>query len=268
MIDILWAFIIGSIEGVTEFLPISSTGHILLVKDFLGLTAEDGFTNLYTVIIQVAAVLAVIPLFKTRIGAMLQWKDPESKDLFFKTAIAFGITGFVGLVAKKLGLELPDSALPIAWALFIGGLLFILLEKRIDSSKAHSSITWTIVFVAALGQIIAMIFPGASRSGSTIIFMLLVGLNRERATEFSFLIGIPTMLAAGGYELYDALSSGGWGNENISFLLLSSLFSAITAFISVKWLLGYIKNHTFIGFGYYRIGLALLLFGLIFMNIL
>jgi len=263
MPEIALAFIIGCIEGITEFLPVSSTGHLLLFQNI----TRTQQSELFNVVIQVAAVMAVIPLFRNRIKDMLTWHNAESKDLFIKTAVAFLITAEVGLLAKKLGLELPETALPVAIALFVGGLLFVVLEKKMPVRSAVS-ITWTIVAVAALGQIIAMVFPGASRSGSTIILMLLMGLNREKATEFSFLIGIPTMLAAGGYEILDAVKDGTFAGENISFLLISCLFSAITAFVSVKWLLGYVKRNSFAGFGLYRMGLSVLLVVLIAIGVM
>ena len=261
MNGILLALLLGVIEGITEFLPISSTGHLLLFQNLIG----NQQSELFNVVIQVAAVIAVIPLFWNRIAFMFNIKNKDSRDLLIKTTVAFGATGFFGLVFKKLGLELPSSSLPIAWALLIGGIIFIWVESR-NIESTSSKITWKVVTVAVLGQIIAMVFPGASRSGSTIMLMLLVGLNREVATEFSFLIGIPTMLAAGGYEAYDAIKEG--ANIDYGFLAISSIFSAITAFISVKWLLTYIKKNSFVIFGQYRILLSLLLFILILLKIL
>jgi len=264
VLDIIFAIITGAIEGVTEFLPISSTGHLLLFQNITGREQSE----LFNVLIQVFAVLAVVPLFKERIASMFRWKEAESRDLFLKTAVAFGLTGFLGLVFKKLGLELPDTAMPIAIALLVGGIAFVILEKKFVSDQKHNDITWKIVMLVVVGQVIAMVFPGASRSGSTIILMLIAGLGRERATEFSFLVGIPTMLAAGGYEIFDAIHDGSGGNENLVVLSIASIFSAITAFASVKWLLGYIKQHTFVSFGYYRIGAAFLLFILIALGIM
>ncbi len=263
-VDIIFAIITGAIEGVTEFLPISSTGHLLLFQNVTGREQSD----MFNVLIQVFAVLAVIPLFKERIISMFRWKEAESRDLFLKTAVAFGLTGFLGLVFKKLGLELPDTAMPIAIALLVGGFAFVIIEKKFVSDQKHNDITWKIVMLVVIGQVIAMVFPGASRSGSTIILMLIAGLGRERATEFSFLVGIPTMLAAGGYEIFDAVLEGSGGDEDLVVLAVASLFSAITAFASVKWLLGFIKSNTFVSFGYYRIGAAFLLFVLIAFNVM
>lgn len=263
IIDVLLAVVIGIIEGVTEFLPVSSTGHLLLFDNLTG----NPQSPLFTVFIQVIAVLAVVPLFKERIISMFRWKDSASRDLFLKTMVAFGMTGVMGLLFKKMGLELPDTAMPIAIALLIGGIAFVILEKKFITKQKSDDITWKIVTVVVIGQIIAMVFPGASRSGSTIVLMLIAGLGREKATEFSFLVGIPTMLAAGGYEIFDAVTDGG-GNENIPFLLISSLFSGVTAFASVRWLLGYIKTNTFVGFGYYRIVASLVLFLLVALGVM
>lgn len=199
MNEFILALLIGITEGITEFLPISSTGHLLLLEKFLG----QHQTDLFNVAIQVGAVLAVIPLFWDRVKLMSDFKNPQGRDLIAKIAVGFGITGAGGLAMKSLGLKLPESALPIAIALILGGILFLIVEKAMKNKPGSDDLTWTIVVIAALGQLVAAAFPGASRSGTTILAMLVFGLSRTRATEFSFLIGIPTMLAAGAKEFYD-----------------------------------------------------------------
>lgn len=199
MNDWILGLIIGLTEGITEFLPISSTGHLLLLEQFLGKHQSD----LFNVAIQIGAVLAVIPLFWNRVKQMSNFSDPIGRDLIYKIALSFGITGAGGLIMKSLGLKLPETALPIALALLVGGVLFVWIEHSLRGKSGSEEITWTLAIAAGLAQLLAAGFPGASRSGSTILIMLLLGLSRTRATEFSFLIGIPTMLAAGAKELLD-----------------------------------------------------------------
>lgn len=199
MNDWILGLLIGITEGITEFLPISSTGHLLLLEHFLGEHQSD----LFNVAIQIGAVLAVIPLFWGRVKQMSNFGDPEGRDLIYKIALAFGITGVGGLLMKSLGLKLPETAFPIAMAMLLGGILFVAIEHRLKNRPGHDDLTWTIAIIAGLGQLVAAGFPGASRSGTTILLMLMMGLSRTRATEFSFLIGIPTMLAAGAKEFLD-----------------------------------------------------------------
>jgi len=251
--------LLGIIEGITEFLPISSTGHLLVAQRFLG-TQSD----LFTIVIQSGAVLAVLPLFRGRINQVLfHWREKPTQDLLAKIFVAFAITGAGGLLLDKLGFKLPETTAPIAAALIIGGILFILAERLLRERTKTAEITWTIVIAIGIAQLIAAVFPGASRSGSTILIALFLGATRPAATEFSFLVGIPTMLAAGGLKIYRELSRGS-SDENWTLLILGTVVSAVVSFIAVKWLLRYVQSHTFVGFGWYRIafGILLLIWGL------
>lgn len=252
MPDWLIVIILGIVEGITEFLPVSSTGHLLLAGHFL----HKPQTDLFYILIQSGAVLAVIPLFRERIAMLMRWREPESRDLNLKIFVAFFITCVGGLVMKLLGFELPEETLPIAVALIIGGIVFIVVERMIKGERAER-ITWTIVLVVAIGQLIAAAFPGASRSGSTIMLAMIFGATRVAATEFSFLVGIPTMLAAGSLETLKELKDG--GQEDWGMLALGFVVSAIVSFIAVKWLLRYVQSHTFVSFGIYRIALGAVL---------
>lgn len=249
--------ILGIVEGITEFLPISSTGHLLIFERWLGTHRSD----LFNVIIQSGAVLAVLPLFPERLRQFVfEWRSRETQLYLGKIALAFMITGVGGVILKKLGLKLPETLPPIAWALFIGGIGFILVETMLKGKQGASQITWTIAVLVGVAQLVAAVFPGTSRSGSTILIALMLGLNRVAATEFTFLVGIPTMLAAGALEAFMELKkSGGAGGEDWGMVLLGFLVSALVSFIAVKWLLRYIQTHTFIVFGWYRIGLAILI---------
>ena len=251
--------LLGIIEGITEFLPISSTGHLLLAEHWL-----PKQTDLFNVVIQAGAVLAVIPLFKDRFKQFTtRPTDPATLDYLVKLAVAFIITCIGGFLMEKKGLKLPEELAPVAWALLIGGIAFILVEKYIvPSRKATDYITWNIAIAVGLGQLVAAGFPGASRSGTTIIFMLLLGLNRVAATEFSFLVSIPTMLAASGYKIFKSLHhpAPDAPKEDWAMVALAFVVAAIVSFIAVKWLLRYVQSHSFVAFGWYRIAAAALVF--------
>ena len=251
MSDWLAVIILGIVEGITEFLPVSSTGHLLIAEQWL-----PHQSDLFNVVIQCGAVLAVLPLFPERLRQVFcQWNLPATRDFVLKLMTAFVITGAGGFLLEKKHFKLPETMLPVALALLIGGVLFVLVEAWLKDRKTGQDITWNIALAVGFGQLLAAIFPGTSRSGATILIMLAMGLSRPAATEFSFLVGIPTMLAAGGYKIFKALHHPlpGTPTENWSLLLLASVVSAIVSFIAVKWLLRYVQTHTFVGFGWYRI---------------
>lgn len=265
MPDSIAAILLGLIEGVTEFLPVSSTGHLKLFEILFGLKASD----LYLVVIQCGAVLAVIPLFWTRLQQFAcNWRARETRDYLLKLLVAFAITGVGGLILEKRGFKLPENPLPIALALLIGGVLFLWVERWLKDRPLSTNITWTIAVAVGVGQLIAAVFPGASRSGTTILVMLALGLNRPLATEFSFLIGIPTMLAAGGLKIFNALHHPppAAEPENWPMVTLAFVVSAIVSFVVVKWLLRYVQTHTFTVFGWYRIGLAVVILTLLLLH--
>ncbi|MBI5687465.1 MAG: undecaprenyl-diphosphate phosphatase [Verrucomicrobia bacterium] len=255
-----YALIIGIVEGITEFLPISSTGHLLILEHALGIRKSD----LFNVVIQCGAVVAVLPLFPDRLRQVFYgWREPEARDFIIKLAAAFAITGVGGVILEKFDFKLPDETMPIAMALIVGGVLFLAMEWWLENKEPSDDLTWTVVVAVGVGQLIAAVFPGTSRSGSTILLMLALGMSRPAATEFSFLVGIPTMLAAGSLKIFKALHRPPPGSvpEDWLLLLWCTVVSAVVSFIAVKWLLRYIQTHTFIGFGWYRIlAGALLLF--------
>ena len=260
MPDWFVVIVLGIIEGITEFLPISSTGHLLLAEHWLPRQSD-----LFNVVIQCAAVVAVLPLFRTRLAQFVfKWREPATRDYFLKLVTAFVITGAGGLVLKKLKFALPKEITPVAVALLVGGILFLVIEWWLRDKPLRDDVTWTIAIAVGVGQLIAIIFPGASRSGTTILLALLLGMKRPAAAEFSFLVSIPTMLAAGGLEMVKELRHPAGVPENWTMLALATLVSAVVSFVAVKWLLRYVQTHTFIGFGWYRIilGGLLLLFAL------
>ncbi|RFC45306.1 MAG: undecaprenyl-diphosphatase [Verrucomicrobia bacterium] len=249
------AILLGVVEGLTEFLPVSSTGHLLIVEHWL-----PRQTDLFNVVIQSGAVLAVIPLFRERISLLLQWRSPESRRLWSLIAASFGITAAGGILLEKLHFRLPEATGPVAWALIVGGFIFLLVERLVAQKNLSAEHTWKTAIVVGAAQLVAAAFPGASRSGSTIMASMLAGTSRVTATEFSFLVGIPTLLAASALKLLKAFKSG--ATENWTMLLLSTLVAAAVSFVTVKWLLRFVQTHSFAAFGVYRIivGAGLLCF--------
>ncbi len=251
----LWIIVIilGIVEGLTEFIPVSSTGHLLIAEKLLNSRQSD----LFNIVIQCGAVLAVLPLFKERIAMLSHWHNPESRSMNLKILTAFVITAAIGFVLDKKNFKLPESVVPVAIALIVGGVIFIVVEYALKGRKLTPNISWAATIVVAFAQLLAGVFPGASRSGSTIILAMICGVNRVAATEFSFLVGIPTMLAAGGWKILKALKSG--AREDWGLLILAFLIAAAVSFVAVKWLLRFVQSHTFVSFGIYRIIFGILL---------
>jgi len=249
--------ILGIIEGITEFLPVSSTGHLLIAERWL-----PRQTDLFNIVIQTGAVLAVLPLFPQRLNQFFhRWKERQTQDYLLKILVAFAITGAGGLVLEKKHFKLPEELMPVAIALFVGGVAFIIVETWLRGREIKNEVTWSIVLAVGIGQLIAAVFPGASRSGTTILLALILGLNRVAATEFSFLVGIPTMLAAGGLKIFKALHhpAADAPKENGGMVALGFIVAAIVSFIAVKWLLRYVQTHTFVAFGWYRVAAAVVI---------
>ncbi len=264
----LIAVILGLVEGITEFIPISSTGHLLIAEHFLG---GDPFfhTEVFNAVIQAVAMLAALPLFADRLASLKRWREPAVFSYFSKMAVAFVITA-VGALAFKAVVKhvchedslLPKTVMPVAIALLVGGVLFVWIESWLRGRKSSDGITWPIAIAIGIAQVVAVVFPGSSRSGCTILAALAMGLGRGAATEFSFLLGVPTLCAAAAKTLWDAHKEHAaiaW-----SPLLLTCVVSGVASFLAVRWLLGYVRTHTFTGFGWYRIGLGVVLFTLYF----
>src|SRR6516162_2892949 len=258
MPDWIAVVILGIIEGITEFIPVSSTGHLLIAEHWLPRQSD-----LFNVVIQCGAVIAVLPLFPQRLHKFVfEWRNRETQSYALKIFVAFFITGVGGLILEEKGFKLPEQLRPVAWAWLIGGIGFVAIEWWLRGKKLSDEITWSVVIAVGVGQLIAAVFPGTSRSGSTILLCLLLGLNRPAATEFSFLVGIPTMLAAGGSEIFKQLRHPvpGMPPEDWGMVLLGFLVAAAVSFVAVGWLLRYIQTHTFTVFGWYRIALAIVTF--------
>ena len=247
------AIILSIVEGVSEFLPISSTGHLILATDILKI-AQTGFVKDFEIIIQLGAIFAIVALYWNSLYRNIEvWK---------KVIIAFIPTGIIGLILFKFikSYLLGNLYITLA-ALLIGGILLIVLEM-IYKDKVHhvgkiEEITYANAFLIGLCQSIAII-PGVSRSAATIIGALLLGTKRKVAVEFSFLLAVPTMLAATGLDLIK--SNFSYSPEQWLMLGIGFLGSFIVALIVVKWFLKFVQTHTFIPFGIYRIVAAILFY--------
>ena len=258
MLELVHVILLGLIEGITEFLPISSTGHLLVAEHWLGARSDT-----FNVVIQAGAILAVMLIYRQRLWQLATGlRDPQNRDYAAKLAVAFLITAVLGFVVTKLGFKLPERITPVAWAFVIGGVWMIAAEHFAATRPDNAKVSWLVAILVGLAQIVAAIFPGTSRSAATIFIAMLAGTsNRPAATEFAFLVGIPTMFAASGYELLKAVKAVEV-HEDWSALAVAFVVSTVTAFAAVKWLLGYIRSHRFTPFAIYRIvlGAVLLLF--------
>jgi len=254
--DLLTAAILGVVEGISEFLPISSTGHLILASSLLGLKHTD-FLKSFEIAIQVGAIASVVVLY---------WRSLlVDKNVLTKVILAFIPTGIMGLTLYRIIKQfLLGSAQVVLWSLFVGGILLILFEichrEKEDAVAEVGGISWRQALIIGCFQAIAMI-PGVSRSAATIVGGLLLGLKRKVIVEFSFLLAVPTMLAA---TAYDLLKSGSqFSLDQVQFLAVGFATSFVVALLSIKFLLRYIQTHTFIAFGIYRI--ALVIFWMIFL---
>jgi undecaprenyl-diphosphatase len=256
MANFLDPVLLGLVEGITEFLPVSSTGHLLIAEHWLGHRSD-----VFNVVIQAGAILAVVLIYRQRLWQLATGLgDPANRDYASKLAVAFLITAVLGFAVTRLGFKLPEAVTPVAWALIIGGVWMLVAEWFAAKLPDRTEVTWTVAVLVGLAQVVAAVFPGTSRSAATIFVALLAGTsNRAAATEFAFLVGIPTMFAASGYELLKAFRVPNvpedWTALGIAFVV-----SLVTAFAAVSWLLGYIRTHRFTPFAVYRIlaGIALL----------
>ncbi|HEX5757502.1 MAG TPA: undecaprenyl-diphosphate phosphatase [Arenimonas sp.] len=260
MDSLLADLLLGLIEGLTEFLPISSTGHLLIAQHWLGARPD-----VFNIVIQAGAILAITLVYRQRLWALTTgWREETHRDYLAKIMVAFAVTAAVGLPVRLLGWELPETVSPVAWALVIGGVWMLLAERLAGRQPEAAAVTWKIAVLVGLAQVVAGVFPGTSRSAAAIFTAMLFGLNRRpAAAEFVFLVGIPTMFAASAYALLEVLLEGGGGDVDWAGLALAFIAATAAGFASVRWLLGYIAKHRYTPFAWYRIGLGVaLLLGL------
>lgn len=250
--------ILGLIEGVTEFLPISSTGHLLIPQNLGWLPRQS---DLFSIVIQSGAVVAVVAVFAGRLKQLASsLRQRETQSYLAKLGLALLVTAAGGILIKILRIGLPESVAPVAWATFIGAFVIFGVEFWRKGHPGEPSISWRIAVAVGLAQILAAVFPGTSRSGASILIAMALGAARPAATEFSFLLGVPTLIAAGAFQTFSVIREGNAGNEDWGMVALGTLVSAISAFIVVRWLIHFVQSHTFNGFAWYRLvmGAALL----------
>jgi undecaprenyl-diphosphatase len=258
----LWiAVILGVVEGLTEFLPVSSTGHLILVGHALGFTGKQAVS--FEIAIQLGSILAVVVYFRRRLWALLARlpSDPASRRLVCGLGVAFLPAAITGLAAHNWIEAHLFGPVTVAWALALGGVAILVIEHTMKARRITGleGIGWREAWWVGVAQCFSL-FPGVSRSGATIMGGLLAGMDRTTATEFSFLLALPTMFAATGYKIlksYDLLFQS---DPHLFPLGLAVAF--LTGLIVVAGFLAYIKRHTFRPFAYYRIGLGLLMLAL------
>lgn len=265
LIIIFKAIILGIIEGVTEWLPISSTGHMILVDEFLQLGMSEAFKEMFFVVIQLGAIMAVVVLYWKKIFPFSLKKKPFiQKDIFImwiKIVIACIPAAVVGIVWDDEINALFYNFQTVAMALIVFGILFIVVENYNKGKrpivKNINQLTYKMAIIIGLFQLIAAIFPGTSRSGATILGALLIGISRDVAAEFTFFLAIPVMFGASLLKLVK------FGITFTSFELIVLVVGMIVAFVvslwAIKFLVGYIKKHDFKVFGWYRIVLGAIL---------
>ncbi|NLE02573.1 MAG: undecaprenyl-diphosphate phosphatase, partial [Fibrobacter sp.] len=241
--DYLNAIILGIVEGITEFLPVSSTGHLLITESILKSHQSDTFN----VLIQVGPIVAVTMVFWKHILSLLTgFNDSQKRDELIKLAASFILTGIGGLIAKKLNLSLPETVLPIAIASLIGGVVIYIVEHHAKKKELSDNITWGVAIAVALGQLLAAIFPGTSRSGAAVMAALMLGLARPAAVRFAFLVGIPTMFAAGALQIKESIDLGQTAELLAPQTITAFIVATVTAWVSVIWLLKFVQTRNFI----------------------
>lgn len=248
--NVFQTIVISIVEGITEFLPISSTGHMILASKLLDIPQTE-FIKSFEIIIQLGAILAIVVIYFKKLVLSLNW------DLYKKIIIAFLPSAFFGLfLYKYIKMYLIGNAIIVVWSLLIGGIVMLLFERFHKVSTKPLNLTSSAFLLIGLFQVLSMI-PGVSRAFATIFGGMVIGMKKEEATEFSFFLAIPTMFAASALDLIKTDISI-WTNSNIITLSIGFTVSFLTAYVVVKWLIKFVQNHNFNIFGWYRIALALI----------
>ena len=271
VIELLKAILFGIVEGVTEWLPISSTGHLILLDEFITLNVSDAFKSMFDVVIQLGAILAVIVLFFHKLNPFSPSKsDGEKKQtwqLWFKVIAAIIPSGIVGVLFDDWMEKHLHNAVVVSIALIVYGIAFILVENRKQGKYLSGGrnavdnvydITYRTALIIGLFQCLSLI-PGTSRSGSTILGAILIGVGRSAGAEFSFFMAIPTMLGASAIKMLKFLLSGvsATGTE-IGVLAVGCVVSFVVSLLVIKGLMQYVRSHSFSAFGVYRIVLGII----------
>ena len=264
IIEILKAILFGIVEGITEWLPVSSTGHIILLDEFIFLRGSEEFKSMFDVVIQLGAILAVIVLFFHKLNPFAKDKNEKQKmmtwSLWFKVCVAILPSGLVGVLFDDWMDAHLHNGIVVALMLIIYGIAFILVERRNEGLQprikgVHGIDLKTALLIGAF-QCLSLV-PGTSRSGSTILGAILLGVGRGAGAEFSFFMAIPTMVGASAIKFLKFLLSGvGATGTEITVLIVGCVVSFIVSLLVIKALMEYVRKHSFASFGYYRIGLG------------
>lgn len=267
--DILVAIVLGIVEGITEWLPVSSTGHMILVNQFLDFSNKD-FSEMFLVVVQLGAIMAVVLLFWERIfpfdlhpekgGSMVK---TDIMQMWIKIIIACLPAAVVGVLFDDVIDEMFYNQIVVAGALIIYGILFILVENwnkgRKPEMRSVKDLTYQTVLIIGIFQLLAAIVPGTSRSGATIVGALIIGVSRGAAAEFTFYLAIPVMFGASLLKIVKSVAAGlKYGPIEIVTLLAGMFVAFVVSLFVIKFLMGYIRKHDFKAFGYYRIVLGIL----------
>ena len=274
MLEIIKAIILGIVEGITEWLPVSSTGHLILVSEFVNLDKSDDFKEMFDVVIQLGAIMAVVVIFWSKIWPFGKKNNPVpyketgfgsyiKKDIFvmwFKVLAACIPAAVVGLLLDDWIDEHLYNPWTVAIALIVFGIAFIVVENwnknKTPKVNSISDLTYKMAFIIGCFQLLAALFPGTSRSGATIVGALLIGISRTVAAEFTFYLAIPVMFGA---SLLKIVKFGGsMSGGELAVLLTAMVTAFVVSLFVIKFLMDYIKKHDFKAFGWYRIVLGIL----------
>ena len=273
MIEVLKAVLFGIVEGITEWLPVSSTGHLILLNEFINLNVSEEFQSMFDVVIQLGAILAVCALFFRKLNPFDRGKNDEQKKqtwtLWFKVIAAIIPSGVVGVLFDDWMDTHLHNGIVVAIMLIVYGVAFIVVEKwnehRVLRYHDVNNLPWGTAMIIGVSQCLSLV-PGTSRSGSTILGGILAGVSRGTAAEFSFFMAIPTMVGASGIKLLKFFLSGvSFSAMDMLILLVGCTVSYIVSLLVIKGLMNYVRRHSFSAFGIYRIvlGIAVLLYFLV-----
>lgn len=273
--NVIKAIILGIIEGITEWLPISSTGHLILADEFIRLEASEAFMSMFNVVIQLGAILAVVVLYFNKLNPFASNKNTIQKNetwqLWFRVVVAIIPSGIIGVFLDDWLDANFHKFLPVAIVLIVYGVAFVLVEKRNQNKKPKvaqlNQITYQFALIVGMFQVLSLV-PGTSRSGATILGAILIGGSRFVSTEFSFFLGIPTMFGASFIKILKFIGTGNsFDLTGTVILLIGTVVSFIVSIVAIKFLLNYIKKNDFTAFGWYRIvlGIVLILYWMVAM---
>ena len=270
----LKAVVMGVVEGLSEFLPISSTGHLIATAEIIGFYMEPGeekFRHLFEIVIQLGAILAVLALFRQRVWRVVSTlhSDASSREFVAKLAVAFIPAGIIGYTTHSFVEKYLMNTGVVAATLAVGGIAIILIERRKPKPAVYQdamTLPWGIAIGIGSCQCLSLLLPGTSRAAATILGGLLFGLDRRAATEFSFFLAIPTMFAATGYSLLKQRDT--LHEAPLDILVIGFVVSFIVAWVVIAWLIRFVSTHTFTAFGWYRIAAGLILAGMIMAGVI